>query len=260
MIKLRVSCSLVMAIFTHPLYASDNFVKLDEAIDSQIGTEIKSIAPVFDFDGDGCLPSAGISQQGQQNSGIYPSFGEALGEDCRLNHFLDYSNTLHRYVCKREDSVTYCAHFFALYFKKDQIVNYVGAGHRHDWEYAAVWTKNDKVTHGSYSAHGKLITRVISEIPTTDGHIMVVYHKDGALTHAMRFAKTGEIAENPYARFVTPTIVSWQEIHGDAAHDNTTMRHLLNTFNYDHAVIPMRDDNFIVNVNQFKPDDYPTFQ
>ncbi|MCF6777046.1 NPP1 family protein [Thiotrichales bacterium 19X7-9] len=244
------------------VYASDDFMKLDEALPNDMYDQIQSIAPVFDFDTDGCLPSAGISKEGKQNSGIYPSVGDSLGKDCRMNNFLDTSNTLHRYVCISNHSDQYCAHFFALYFKKDQIINDIGGGHRHDWEYAAVWTKNDQVTHGSYSAHGELITREISQIPTINNHIMIVYHKEGALTHAMRFAKTNETnetAENPYGRFITPTIVSWYQIHGDDQHDNKTMRHLLNTFNYDHAVIPMRDDNFLANVNQFKPESYPIF-
>jgi hypothetical protein len=40
---------------------ADDFPKLDEAIP---GDFVSDLAPVFDFDGDGCLPAAGISRGG----------------------------------------------------------------------------------------------------------------------------------------------------------------------------------------------------
>ncbi|MDX1452451.1 MAG: NPP1 family protein, partial [Oleiphilaceae bacterium] len=53
-----------------------------------------------------------------------------------------------------------------------------------------------------YSSHGDQTTKPASELPFENGHLKIVYHKDGILTHAFRFAKTNEYAENPYGAFV----------------------------------------------------------
>jgi hypothetical protein len=235
------------------LAQADLFFSLDAAWPSTIN--ISAHHPVFDFDGDGCLPSAGISRGGAQNGGLKPS-GSITG-GCRVTHFLDSSNTLHRHACIAAGGSTYCGHFYALYMLKDQATA-LGGGHRHDWEYAAVWTVDGAVTHGGYSAHGKLINQPVANLPMQAGHLKIVYHKDGVLTHAMRFAKPDEVAENPYGQFVTPPIVSWYELVGDGI-SNEAMRAKLNTFNYGSATIPLRDSNFLSNLNTYKPAGYPAF-
>ena len=244
---------ILPAIMTLPAMATD-FAKLDEALPAN--GVINNLEPVFDFDGDGCLPSAGISRTGQQNAGLKTS-GKITG-DCRSGNFMLTSNTLHRYMCKTSGGNEYCVHFYALYFEKDQVMNYFGGGHRHDWEHAAVWTKNGVVTHGSYSAHGDLNTKAAAELPFENGHLKIVYHKDGGLTHALRFAKDNEYAENPYGSFLTPTIISWYEVSGDGI-DNAGLRQLLNSYDYGSATIPMKDSNFVNNVNNYLPSGYPTF-
>ncbi|SHF00327.1 NPP1 family protein [Vibrio gazogenes] len=233
---------------------ADDFSKLDQALPAS--TDAYSIAPVFDFDTDGCLPSAGISRTGQQNGGLKPSGGLTSG--CRDSNFLNLSNTYHRYACKINGSDQYCAHFYALYFLKDQILNGIQSGHRHDWENVVIWTKNGTVTHGSYSAHGNLTTRSVSELDTNGKHIKFVYHKDGLLTHAFRFSKTGEVAENPYGYFVTPDIVSWYTMYGDQV-SNDTLRNQLNRYDYGSANVPVKDGSFLSNLNRGKPDSYPQF-
>jgi hypothetical protein len=232
---------------------ADHFARLDQALPANI--DIRSNHPVFDFDTDGCLPSAGISREGKQNGGLNPSGSIAGG--CRAPAFLDSSNTLHRHACVQSGADTYCGHFYALYFLKDQI-SALGGGHRHDWEHAAVWTKNGVVTHGGYSAHGKLINAAASSLPMESGHLKIVYHKDGVSTHALRFAGSGEVAENTYGRFVTPQIISWQTLKGDGV-SNATMRERLNSFNYGSASIPMKDSNFLNNLNTYRPAGYPAF-
>lgn len=232
---------------------ADNFARLDEALPTNV--DIRASHPVFDFDTDGCLPSAGISRTGQQNGGLKTS-GSITG-GCRSSTFLDTSNTLYRHACIRSGSDVYCGHFYALYFLKDQVTA-LGGGHRHDWEHAAIWTKNGVVTHGGYSAHGKLYNAEIGTLDQQAGHMKIVYHKDGLLTHAMRFAKSGEVAENGYGTFVTPAITSWTALWGDGL-SNAQMRAKLNAFDYGSATIPMRDDNFLNNLNTYKPSGYPTF-
>lgn len=232
---------------------ADDFYRLDAALPA--GVDISATHPVFDFDGDGCLPSAGISRQGQQNGGLAAS-GSITG-GCRAGSFLNTSNTLHRHACVRSGGDIYCGHFYALYFLKDQATAF-GGGHRHDWEHAAIWTKNGVVTHGGYSAHGKLYNQDAATLDKQDGHVKIVYHKDGVATHAMRFAGAGEVAENAYGQFVTPTIVNWQVLWGDGL-SNAQMRAKLNAFDYGSATIPLRDNNFLDNLNTYKPSTYPAF-
>ncbi|MBP0022172.1 MAG: NPP1 family protein [Cyanobacteria bacterium SBLK] len=97
---------------------SHDFERLDVAVPNN---HVLQLAPVFDFDGDGCLPSAGISRRGQQNGGLQTA-GSITGQ-CRSRDFLRTSNTLHRSACTVVDRTTYCSHFYALYFEKDQIVS-----------------------------------------------------------------------------------------------------------------------------------------
>lgn len=248
-----LTASLVLFLTAELTLASD-FAKLDEALPTN--GVINNRHPVFDFDGDGCLPSAGISRWGQKNTGLKTT-GRITG-DCRSGNFLLTSNTLHRYVCKTWGGDQYCGHIYALYFEKDQLFDYFGGGHRHDWEHAAVWTKNGIVTHGTYSSHGNQTTRPASELPFENGHLKIVYHKDGITTHAFRFAKNNEYAENPYGSFLTPTIVSWYQMEGDGL-SNQEMRSRLNSFDYGSANLPVKDSNFLNNINNGKPSDYPTF-
>lgn len=232
--------------------ASD-FARLDEALPA--GINISATYPVFDFDTDGCLPSAGISRSGAQNGGLKPS-GSITG-GCRSGSFLQTSNTLHRHACVTSGSDVYCGHFYALYFLKDQATA-LGGGHRHDWEHAAIWTKNGVVTHGGYSAHGTLYNAAVASLPMQNGHMKIVYHKDGVSTHALRFASSGEVAENPYGSFVTPSITSWTSMKGDGV-SNAQMRANLNAFDYGSATIPMKDSNFLGNLNTSRPSGYPSF-
>ena len=239
---------LLFCVMALPTAHAEDFAKLNEAIP---GGFVAQLAPVFDFDGDGCLPSAGISRSGQQNAGLATT-GSITG-DCRSSNFLDTSNTLHRHVCMSSNGTQYCGHFYALYFEKDQVVSGFDLfGHRHDWEHVAIWTKNGAITHVSVSAHGNMDTRDVGSVPFEGSHPKVVYHKDGAGTHAFRFAKNNESAENPYGRFVTPTIISWNNV-------SANIRNGLDSFDYGKATIPMKSSNFLSNINRFKPSGYPTF-
>ncbi|WP_246624725.1 NPP1 family protein [Oceanobacter mangrovi] len=248
------AASLAAALMLAVNAQADDFAALDQAMPTAV--DAASIAPVFDFDSDSCLPAAGISRRGDQNGGQKPS-GSLTGA-CRSSNFMELSNTVHRYACQTSGSTTYCGHFYALYFEKDQIFDGIESGHRHDWEYAAVWTTNGVVTHGSYSAHGDLTTSAASELEFENGHLKIVYHKDGVATHALRFAKTAETAENPYGAFVTPPIISWYEFAGDGW-SNLVMRNLLNNYDYGSANLPVRESSFLSDMNEFKPSSYPTF-
>ena len=112
--------------------------------------------------------------------------------------------------------------------------------------------------HASYSAHGDLNTKQASDIAFEGGHVKFVNHKDGGLTHAMRFASETEVAENPYGYFITPSITSWYELKGDGL-SNLEMRKRLNSFDYGSASIPLKDSKFLSNLNEYKPGKYPVF-
>lgn len=249
--------SLVAAIalcsIAAPAFA-DDFPRLNAANPVNIG--ISAIVPLFDFDGDGCLPSAGISRSGQQNGGLATS-GSITG-GCRRSDFLNFSNTLHRYACINSGADRYCVHFFSLYFLKDQATVF-GGGHRHDWEHVAIWTRNGATTHAGYSAHGDLFNKPYAEVAKLNGRVKFVYHKDGALTHAMRFASSTELPENPYGAWVLPAVTSWYTLRGDGTMDNAAMRSRLNSYDYGSATIPMKDTKFLSNINNYRPTGYPLF-
>nr|VFK78670.1 MAG: Necrosis inducing protein (NPP1) [Candidatus Kentron sp. SD] len=262
----RAGCSAISgslfvffsALLVNVTQASD-FPKLDEAIP---GAFVADLAPVFDFDGDGCLPSAGISRDGTPNPGVALQVGSSKTSGCYSSDFLETSNTMHRHACATgTNGSEYCGHFYSLYFEKDQTNIYPIAGHTHDWEYTAIWTRDGVITHGSTSAHGDLHTRPYDELPLENGHMKVVYHAEGGLTHAFRFADAGEVAENPYGEFVTPTIVSWYEMEGDGAGmKNGPARSKLEGFDYGSGVLPITTNNgFFASLNENKPSGYPTF-
>lgn len=253
MCKIRILGAAIAALLSTAAYA-DNFAALDQALPTAV--DAASIAPVFDFDTDGCYPSAAISRTGEQNGGLKPT--GSLGGSCRSSTFLTTSNTYYRYVCQTSGGITYCAHMYSLYFLKDQLIANVESGHRHDFEYAIVWTTDGTITHASYSAHGEVETSAIGDIETESGHVKVVYHKDGVSSHCLRWAQTDETAENDYGYWVTPTIASWYEMIGDGV-TNAELRTDLNSYGYGDANVEFNDSRFLTQILKNPPDGYPTF-
>jgi len=256
--------SLLIGIATITVAQAEDFLALDAAI--PINNDAAKYAPVFDFDTDGCLPSAGISRDGQMNPGLGTTGtvnGNCYGVDPD-HYFLPTSNTFHRYACIESNGIDYCGRFYSLYFEKDQttLAGCSICGHRHDWEHIAVWTMNGTITHVGASAHGSCdpVEKNVNMI-FQDDHVMIVYHKDGPVnTHCFRFANGTDVTtpENPHGKFVTPALVSWYELTGDSL-SNSRMRVLLNSFDYGSATLPMKDSNFWINLNNFKPPSYPVF-
>ncbi|MDY6943234.1 MAG: NPP1 family protein [Pseudomonadota bacterium] len=241
----------------------------------------------FDYDTDGCLPSAAIDPKGQLNPGTNNT--GALNGECAYEDQITYANTYYRGFCIDADEVVnkYCAHMYAQYFVKDQTTpgNLVGpaGGHRHDWEFGMSWdTLNDKearvLTHATVSAHGKTTTKSVDDIyhekdAQRGDHPYLVYHKDGASTHSMRFAKTkdcksgdksnpqpcklNEKPENPTKQWVTATLVNWFTMVGNAGVTNTDLTRDLTQADFGSAIVPMKDETFIKNVMQSVPEGYP---
>jgi len=264
-----VRSTLIIAILLSPMVAcaataamwsGSSFDKLPESATA----EAQAFAVVFDFDTDSCYPSPAISKDGAVSGGLKPS-GDITGE-CRDAKQLEDSNTYYRSVSIRKGDVEYKVHMFALYFKKDQWawVNPfgkigIGAGHRHDWEFALVWTTNGNLAHASYSAHGKVVTEEKSRLhfDEADEHVKIVYHKDDLKTHTFRFAKPDEKAENNSKRWITPTVVDWHTMKSDVI-SNRALRSLLNDHDFGEANCPVNDKNFPNEIAKNPPSGYPT--
>ncbi|MEI8632588.1 NPP1 family protein [Vibrio sp. PP-XX7] len=244
---------MVLSLFMTNAYAQF-FNALPETI--PLNTDAVWFAPHFDFDTDGCLPDAAISADGKQNGGLNNS-GSITG-GCYNTNFMSLSNTYHRYVCKQTDAI-YCAHIYGLYFQKDQAVAGIDAfGHRHDWEYTVVWTRDGQPTDFSVSAHGNLTTYAWEDVPKDGNHPKAVYHKDGGLTHAFRLAKWDETeAENPTGYWVLPPLVSFYTMQGNVG--NAVLTDNLSKFDYGKANVPVKHENMLRDVNEFKPSGYPTW-
>jgi len=244
---------------------SGDFQALDEAYqgiaESNVVSQISNYAPVFDFDGDSCLPSAAISRNGSKNGGLKTS-GSQTG-DCRSSNFLDLSNTYHRWVSKSSNGSVYTAHVYDLYFEKDQTsFGFLGGGadgHRHDVETVIMYFTNNTPTHMAVSAHGDYTLKAWGDVDKVGTHPKVVYHQEGGLTHAFRFA-SDSTAENPYGQWVTPAIVSWYEMLGDGI-SNTAMRTNINDFDYGSASFKFKDGSFTRTINKSDalPAGYPGF-
>ncbi|TMW61901.1 hypothetical protein Poli38472_010964 [Pythium oligandrum] len=239
------------------LMSTTSSAKLDPTWPKNIN--ISEITPLFDFDQDSCYPSIAFDRHGEQSGGLKPT-GPLTG-GCRPHNFLDNSNTYHRYACMKDSNVTYCGHMFTLYFQKDQVMPFFSLfGHRHDFEEVIVWTIDGNVTHGSASAHGRSRTKRAEKIPREGQHLKFVYHKEGLFTHSMRFAMKKDVeTENSYGAFVLPPLVSWYTMQGDGPIDNQELRGRFNRCTFGGAHQPGLDGDFVRNLNEARPYDYPEF-
>jgi hypothetical protein len=239
--------------------AGTRAAELDELPEAATA-EAKALAVVFDFDTDSCYPSPAVSIKGEMNGGLKPT-GSLTGE-CRGEAQLDNSNTYYRKASIKKGGVEYAVHMYALYFKKDQFANagFVEAGHRHDWEFALVWTTDGKLTHASVSAHGNVATEPKARLHFDAGKgetVKVVYHKDDIKTHAFRFAKPNEKAENHKKQWLTPTIVAWDSMKGDGV-SNEQLRKKFNEHDFGSGNCSFNDKNFPNEIAKSPPQGYPT--
>ena len=223
---------------------------------------------MFDFDSDGCYPATPFYPDAtlRQNPGLNAT-GTVWGA-CRDAGFEITSNTTHRQLCKETiaglDKVVRCAHLYELYFEKDQAIgfSFLG-GHRHDVETVIVWTGqiNDQpafISQVSVSAHGKYTTRPFAGLVAQGTHPLVVYNKNGALTHTFRFANAGDKLDVEYLGnsgvFYTPDILShysalaqWNDDEWTRYLANKQYRAALENSNFGSATFKTRTDAIILN-------------
>lgn len=242
---------------------ADDFPKWDAAITKYNEKQVRNFHPQFDFDADGCYPATPFHRNDalRQNPGAKAT--SSLHGECKDANWLAYANTVHRQICKDTvegaNTIERCAHFYELYFEKDQAIggSFLG-GHRHDVETVIVWTgkvngQNDFASHVSTSAHGKFTTRAIAQVQLQGSHPLVVYHKDGIGTHAFRFAGADDRSRveflGNWGQFHAPDIIShysaaaaWNSDETVRYRANRDYRLALETANFGSASFKTRND------------------
>lgn len=234
--------------------------KLPEASDAQM----RRFAVFFDFDGDSCYPSPAISTR--VNGEVVINGGMSVTESdpsyvsgCREFKQLNNTNTYHRRTVIVKNGVTYSVRMYALYFMKDKSLpglqtEVLGSAHRHDWEFALVWTTNDKLTHAYVSQHSGGDLKHFSELQFDawcPECVKVVYHKNGPSTHAMRFADKNEKAENHTKYWVKPPILDWWLMP-------SAIQSKLNGSKFGHADCSVCDARFPYAISEQTPGGYPS--
>lgn len=265
------SAALVLISAFSSTALSDEFPALSPAFPKFNQVQVEEYYPVFDFDGDGCYPATPFDKNNNlsANPGLEAS---SITGQCHDYGWWNTANTLHRQLCNQrlEGNMTVrrCAHFFELYFEKDQAVQ--GSwlfGHRHDVETVIVWTgrrtyadggNSHFVSHVSVSAHGKFDTRHIKDTIHNRGHAYVVYHKDGGGTHAFRFANQGDRDHVEFigngGDFFAPTIISYYTAYKtwkddwDRYWQNVQFRNRLRDSYFGSASFKMRNDQSTLEV------------
>ncbi|MDX3831223.1 NPP1 family protein [Streptomyces europaeiscabiei] len=210
----------------------------------------KTFQPVFDYDSDSCFPAAAIDGNGNLNGGLDDS-GPVTGQ-CRSGH-LGKANTYSRVKCNNG----WCAIVYTLYFEKDMsCADCTATSHRHDWEAAVLWVRQGASTpeYASVSAHGGYSTTSFGSVPRDGVRLRVVYHKDGALTHAFRFAKSGETAEAwGNGGWDFPALVSWNSFPGGDNKWTANHQSRLQNATWGDANFPLKDGRFTTELSRAMP-------
>ncbi|MFC3999374.1 NPP1 family protein [Nocardiopsis sediminis] len=213
-----------------------------QALPSSVAEPDGKWQPAFDYDTDGCYPTPAIGPDGTIAEGLNTS--GALNGDCRDQSDLDNTNSYARSKCNANG---WCAYMYALYFEKDQVLPGC-CGHRHDLEHVVVWVRDDQAQYVSASAHGDYDTRPASELLFEGTHAKIVYHKDGASTHAFRFAADhDDPPENHYGEWQYPDLVSWNNFPAG-------IRDRLTSADFGSATLDLKDGTFEDALDRAKPD------
>lgn len=202
----------------------------------------RTFQPAYDYDTDGCYPTAAIGQDGAVNTGLNPT--GALNGNCRDASDLDNTNGYARSKCNNG----WCAIIYGLYFEKDQaLANSSIGGHRHDWEHVVIWVQNGAIQYVSTSAHGSYTTTATSGVRFDGTHAKIVYHKDGASTHAFRLANSNdEPPENAKGTWQYPPLVGWNGYPAG-------VRDTLTSYNFGSATLGIKDSTFNSHLSSAKP-------
>ncbi|MFI2350382.1 NPP1 family protein [Streptomyces sp. NPDC019443] len=202
--------------------------------------------PALDYDTDGCYNVPAIGPDGRISEGL-DNQDTTNSSDCRDPSDLDNTNAYSRQRCNSG----WCVYLYDYYFEKDVSVEHVAGpgagGHRHDWEHIAVWVHNDQAEWVAASAHGHYEIKPADEVRWDGTHPKIVYHKDGILTHAFRFATAGdEPPENHDGQWRRSTLVSYSGFPGG-------LRDKLFAHDFGGPSIGIRDAKFAGNLEGAMP-------
>jgi hypothetical protein len=201
--------------------------------------------PAYDYDGDSCYPSPAIGPGGILNGGLDPN--GVIDGKCRDQSDLDNANGYARYKCNNG----WCAYAYALYFEKDQMLDNVKSGHRHDWEHVVVWVQDDQARYVSASQHGDFTVHTTNVVRWEGTHPKIVYHKDGLRSHTFRLGgDNDEPPDNHYRSWQFPTLVGWNGYPAGA-------RDALSHADFGSAVFDLKDSHFNKMLGRAQPAGIP---
>jgi hypothetical protein len=240
--------SIVVAAAVMVAVPGAAFADPPPALDWNAPSTDRSYEPAFDYDSDGCYPTPAIGSNGVIAPGLNTS--GAINGSCHDAWDLDNVNVYSRSKCNNG----WCAYMYGVYFEKDQAVHGSGlGGHRHDWEHVVVWVPDGGwPTYVSASAHGNYNIRSRNDIPwdSSGTHPKIIYHKDGAGTHAFRFAGFGEEPENHEKAWQYPPLIGWDGYPPG-------FRDRLMSANFGSAQLDIRDSSFNGALAKAKPGNIP---
>lgn len=204
----------------------------------------RALQPLTDYDQDGCYPARAMTASGVMNPGLPLTGGLATG--CRSATDLTRVDSYARTVC----GGGWCARMYAYYFEKDQIIPYVGGGHRHDIEHVIIWSEDTveaRPRYVSVSQHGDYDTRAVRHVRMAGTQAKVVYHKDFILTHAFRFATAAdEPPENHAGVWQAPPLVNVDRL-------DPLLRSRLFTHDFGRAKFDFTDERFLPVLRANRP-------
>lgn len=201
--------------------------------------------PAMDFDTDSCYNVPAIDANGKVARGL-PHDYTGASSDCRDESDLDNNNVYVRRRCNNG----WCVYLYDYYFEKDVGIPKVidAGGHRHDWEHIAVWVKDGKAEWVCTSAHGKYSKKRTGDLLWDGTHPKIVYHKDGGLTHAFRFATSADdVVENHKGVWFRGALVNYSGFPSG-------VRDKLFNHDFGKANVAIKNENFASNIDNSKPD------
>jgi len=238
----RVSLTLGSAVALVIGFAGSALADPPKALPANAEALDQTYQPAYDYDTDGCYPTPAIGPDGTVNGGLKPT-GSLTGQ-CHDASDLANTNGYSRSKCNNG----WCAIMYGLYFEKDQALagSSIG-GHRHDWEHVVVWVQNGQAQYVSTSAHGGFSVYSRDQVRWDGNHPKVVYHKDGASTHAFRLGNSNdEPPENDRHTWQFPALVGWNGYPAG-------VRDKLTQYDFGSANFGLKDGNFNAHLAKAKP-------
>lgn len=206
-------------------------------------------APALDYDTDSCYSTPAISPDGVPAEGLSLKEMETLTDGCRDPSDLENTNAYVRTWCQDNGDGTWCAHKYAYYFEVDKGAD--GAGHRHDFEHAVVWVRNDQVRYVAVSGHGGYEIKDAKDVEFEGNHPKIVYNKDGPFTHRFRHASAADDPpENDRHTWQRPALVGWERM-------DPRVREILATHDYGSATLALKDSQYAGDLTKSKREQVP---